>query len=460
MSERSPCLVCGDSIHPDTAAKNDGVCTPCKGDYKKHQDEIDAAKFSEKERAWYRQSAESRYWRHLVDRADKDISQLNRIERTYFCVRLFDAEVNNGGFHQFFSNSSGDYFSETMSALYKIDAIDTFMSLHMAKEILFEDSAVPIDRDERQKLLGHTYSEDKYENDDVIIDNDDPLTWLDRDYYEDKDEIAKKLEDYARVNNLFTSDEYILINEQTTVLTSFIKDEAIALRLGIQGVFYPSNHHLIHPLAAKAGELLSSDERIELYFHLLRLVSFTKISTEAELVLLLKAYQRLLPLFEKGYPQCTLPRTAGLFIFSFDDRGFVLDDTPSLEEHIENKKLWSSLNVYWSYKGIFKKKDKFKVWASDEQLCERILKILRHIKYAHEAPLFTCTWFWALIFILLLNKKYTALVVADFLNPENLVADFQDTLKILNESLLAADETDLAKTIELHIKAQTGIVQG
>ena len=31
------------------------------------------------------------------------------------CIYMLEAEVNNGGFHQFFLNSSGEYVPETLS---------------------------------------------------------------------------------------------------------------------------------------------------------------------------------------------------------------------------------------------------------------------------------------------------------------------------------------------------------
>jgi hypothetical protein len=41
-------------------------------------------------------------------------------ERTIFCTWQFVCEVNNGGIHQFLSNPSGEFASETVDALEKI----------------------------------------------------------------------------------------------------------------------------------------------------------------------------------------------------------------------------------------------------------------------------------------------------------------------------------------------------
>jgi hypothetical protein len=42
-----------------------------------------------------------------------------------YCLHRLEAEVNNGGFHQFFSNSTGEYVTETMEALVEIGAMKT-----------------------------------------------------------------------------------------------------------------------------------------------------------------------------------------------------------------------------------------------------------------------------------------------------------------------------------------------
>ena len=54
------------------------------------------------------------------------------------------------------------------------------------------------------------------------------------------------------------------------LLQQFIEDESSALGRGERGAFYPDNHHLITPLIVRAPRLLSEEDRVELYFHLLR----------------------------------------------------------------------------------------------------------------------------------------------------------------------------------------------
>jgi hypothetical protein len=47
---------------------------------------------------------------------------LSQVEGVFFCVWTVEAEVNNGGFHQFFFNSSGDIANRVPGALRGIGA--------------------------------------------------------------------------------------------------------------------------------------------------------------------------------------------------------------------------------------------------------------------------------------------------------------------------------------------------
>lgn len=83
---RVPCKSCGESIHPDTAAKNEGLCMPCKGGYR---DKIEAGKRRREEEKKYEQSAERQYWLALSSRvhaSPNGFSMLAPVEQTYFAL--------------------------------------------------------------------------------------------------------------------------------------------------------------------------------------------------------------------------------------------------------------------------------------------------------------------------------------------------------------------------------------
>lgn len=80
------------------------------------------------------------------------IDQLNQHEIIVFSVWRLEAEVNNGGFRQFFWNSSGDLAEETVDSLMKLGAPET-ASIVQAAIANFGDHGVPKDRERRQVVL-------------------------------------------------------------------------------------------------------------------------------------------------------------------------------------------------------------------------------------------------------------------------------------------------------------------
>ncbi len=102
MTQHRPCKSCGELIHPDTAAKNGGLCRPCKGGYRAN---IEAGKKRREEERIYEQSAERKHWRALVSRVydrPSGFEALRAPEKLYFAVSCLIGEVYNGGFDQFF----------------------------------------------------------------------------------------------------------------------------------------------------------------------------------------------------------------------------------------------------------------------------------------------------------------------------------------------------------------------
>ena len=98
------------------------------------------------------------------------------------------------------------------------------------------------------------------------------------------------------------------------LLQQFIEDESSALGRGERGAFYPDNHHLITPLIVRAPRLLSEEDRVELYFHLLRGMCARRSRRKASSNCSARP-MRVLLLQSEGYPVCTLPRARGLFLW-------------------------------------------------------------------------------------------------------------------------------------------------
>src|SRR6266508_4067631 len=59
------------------------------------------------------------FWRTLHGRG---VASLSRLQRDALCVMNFQAELNNGGMHQYLLNSSGDFAKETPEVFRRIGA--------------------------------------------------------------------------------------------------------------------------------------------------------------------------------------------------------------------------------------------------------------------------------------------------------------------------------------------------
>lgn len=82
-----------------------------------------------------------------------NLDGLTQPQRNFFFNQNLEREINNGGFNQYFYNSSGDYAHETLTSLQAIGANKTADILRQAID-QFPNSIVPKDRQERQNVLG------------------------------------------------------------------------------------------------------------------------------------------------------------------------------------------------------------------------------------------------------------------------------------------------------------------
>jgi hypothetical protein len=94
-------------------------------------------------------------WKSLVERSSNDrrLISFSDQERKYFAVSLLDGEVFNGGFDQFFSNSSGDHYALAVAGLQDIGALSSLTLVKEAAETIFGKIAPPADRTERCRIM-------------------------------------------------------------------------------------------------------------------------------------------------------------------------------------------------------------------------------------------------------------------------------------------------------------------
>ena len=89
----------------------------------------------------------------VIEKLEKSGSDsLSELETTILSVWLLEADVNNGGFNQYFWNSSGDFANQVVSSLHRIGAAET-ADIVKAALANFPNSAPPTNRDERQNIL-------------------------------------------------------------------------------------------------------------------------------------------------------------------------------------------------------------------------------------------------------------------------------------------------------------------
>lgn len=89
---------------------------------------------------------------HQLSRYGMDLSKLSYVQRVVLYVANIEGEVNNGGFNQFYFNTSGDYAHETHEALIFIGAHKTADVLRRAND-LYPSNKVPRDRAKRINTL-------------------------------------------------------------------------------------------------------------------------------------------------------------------------------------------------------------------------------------------------------------------------------------------------------------------
>jgi hypothetical protein len=81
-----------------------------------------------------------------------DLNLLTEPQKQFYYNQCLEREVNNGGFNQYFYNTSGNFAHQTIQSLRSIGAIATADILQKAID-QFPDKSVPVDRDERIELI-------------------------------------------------------------------------------------------------------------------------------------------------------------------------------------------------------------------------------------------------------------------------------------------------------------------
>lgn len=141
-------------------------------------------------------------WKSLVERSsnDRSLRQLSNEEQRYFAVSLLEGEVYNGGFDQFFSNSSGDYYRLAVAGLEDIGASSALGLVREAADTVFGRSGPPADRTERWQIM-----DSKTRRLSEVLTRyrqRSRLEGLDKQFWEDPDRLTDRLTAYAEERGL------------------------------------------------------------------------------------------------------------------------------------------------------------------------------------------------------------------------------------------------------------------
>ena len=133
-------------------------------------------------------------WRNLVDRVYEDsqgFGSLSEDEKVYFAVGVLLGEVYNGGFMQFFVNTSGEHYRHAELGLVQMGATQSLELLRRAKNVLFGSATVPRDQEERWAAMREGC--------------DNQLDDLDTEFYKDPDGMDARTETFAVSKGLVAS---------------------------------------------------------------------------------------------------------------------------------------------------------------------------------------------------------------------------------------------------------------
>jgi hypothetical protein len=193
MSEKVACTACGAMILPSTAMANGGLCTPCKRGFRTRIEE-GKRRQAERKAAQANPDPATKHWRWLVRQAPDGLAGLSAENRTYFAVCLLEGEVYNGGFHQYFNNSSGGYYADALRGLEEIGAAECRRILLAAKHVLFGDDEVPPTQAARFEYLDF---------DKIGLAADQELIQLERAFGNETAKLRDLVAQYAQKHRLF-----------------------------------------------------------------------------------------------------------------------------------------------------------------------------------------------------------------------------------------------------------------
>lgn len=184
------CTQCGAMILPRTAADTGGICMACKQGIRVSM---------EASREHYRKLKEydphRELWTWLVREVHtgKGFASLSQAHQHYFAASMMEGEVYNGGFDQFFSNSSGAFYALAIAGLQELEAEASLRLLREAAAVLFGDTLPPADQQARWDAMERRAM--VHGGRDAVTARVEPL---DRAFCDDPDALGERLSAFAQ----------------------------------------------------------------------------------------------------------------------------------------------------------------------------------------------------------------------------------------------------------------------
>lgn len=141
-------------------------------------------------------------WKSLVERSslDRALVSFSMPEQIYFAVTVLEGDVYNGGFDQYFSNSSGDYYYLAVDGLADLGAQSSLSLIKEAAGTIFGKRGPPVGRTERCQIMAaktRRLSEFLTRNRQAS-----QLERLNKQFWEDADQLGGRLSAYAKQQGL------------------------------------------------------------------------------------------------------------------------------------------------------------------------------------------------------------------------------------------------------------------
>lgn len=137
------CRSCGHPALQRTILKYEGMCIPCAKGYR---ESIEESKRYHADIKKLEQEPSTLFWRDLCSRTcdtSLGFETLTESEKLFFSLNVLIGEVFNGGFEQYFTNSSGDHFEYAVKAVELLGDHKSVEIVSDAKRAIFGSANVP-----------------------------------------------------------------------------------------------------------------------------------------------------------------------------------------------------------------------------------------------------------------------------------------------------------------------------